>query len=51
MPEPGGPTVDEVEAILADVARRTSVAGLGITGLAPGADPRILARFAAAAGL
>ena len=30
---------------------RTHVAGLGITGLAPGADPRILARFAAAAGL
>ena len=51
MPEPDGPSVEQVEAILADVARRTHVAGLGITGLAPGADPAVLARFAAAAGL
>ena len=51
MPEPDGPSVDEVEAILSDVAARIPIAGLGITGLAPGASPRILARFTAAAGL
>ena len=51
MPAPGGPSVDDVASILADVARRTRVLGLGITGLAPGADPQVLARFAAAAGL
>jgi arginase len=51
MPAPGGPTPQDVEAILRDVARRTRVAGLGLTGLRPGADPLVLARFGAAAGL
>jgi arginase len=51
MPVPGGPTIDDVEATLSDVAGRTAIAGLGITGLAPGADPRTLARFTTAAGL
>jgi arginase len=51
MPAPDGPSPEDVEAILDEVARRTRVAGLGITGLTPGADPRVLARFAAAAGL
>jgi arginase len=50
-PEPGGPTVAEVESILAALAARSRIAGLGITGLVPGADPAVLARFAAAAGL
>ena len=51
MPVPSGPTIGDVEAILSDVARRTTIAGMGITGLAPRADVQILARFAAAAGL
>jgi arginase len=51
MPVPGGPTIDDVEATLSDVAGRTTIAGLGITGLAPGADPLTLARFTTAAGL
>jgi arginase len=51
FPEPDGPTIAQVDAVLADVAARTRVAGLGITGLASGAGPETLARFAAAAGL
>ena len=51
MPEPGGPGLDDVERILLEVAARTRLAGLGITGLAPGADPAVLARLAGAAGL
>jgi arginase family enzyme len=33
MPEPGGLTLDELEAILRDVAERASVLGAGFTGL------------------
>ena len=33
MPEPGGLTVEEVEAILVDVGERASVVGAGFTGL------------------
>ena len=51
MPVPGGPDREEVEAILRDVASRAHVAGMGLTGLAPDADPGLLGRFAAAAGL
>lgn len=51
MPVPGGPGVAEVEATLRAVASRVPVAGLGLTGLAPGADPETLTRLAAAAGL
>jgi arginase family enzyme len=51
MPVAGGPGVEEVEAILRSVASSVPVAGLGLTGLAPGADPAALARLAAAAGL
>jgi arginase len=51
MPVPGGPGGEEVEAILRDVASRAHVAGMGLTGLAPGADPAVLARFTAASGL
>jgi arginase family enzyme len=51
MPVAGGPGPDEVEAVLREVASRAPVAGLGITGLVPGADPVMLARFASAAGL
>jgi arginase family enzyme len=51
MPEPGGPSVDEVERILLEIAAKARVAGMGITGLAPGADPVLLTRLAGAAGL
>jgi arginase len=50
MPEPAGPTVTEVEAILADVAARARVAGIGATGLLPDeSNVPIVARLLAAA--
>jgi arginase family enzyme len=51
MPEPGGPTLDEAEELLRDVAGRATVAGFGLTGLRADADPAVLVRLAAAAGL
>ena len=52
MPEPGGMTPEEAEAVLIELARHTPVAGLGFSGLA--ADPQNvagLARFCRAVGL
>jgi arginase len=52
MPEPGGPSVADVESLLKDVAARTTVAGIGVTGLLP--DPEnvpVVTRLLAAAGL
>jgi arginase family enzyme len=52
MPEPNGPTVDDVEATLRQVAAQSHVVGAGFTGLAP--DPAsvpTLERFARALGL
>jgi arginase len=51
MPEPGGPSPDDAERILLEVAAKALVAGMGITGLVPGADAALLARLARAAGL
>jgi arginase family enzyme len=51
MPAPGGPEVADVERLLLEIASRRRVAGMGLTGLAPGADPAVLGRFAAMAGL
>lgn len=51
MPVPGGPSAAEVEAILRDVAGRTRIAGMGVTGLGPAAEPGDVARFAAAIGM
>lgn len=51
MPEPGGPTVEEVERVLVDLAARLPVAGMGLTGLTPAADVATLVRFTEAAGL
>ena len=51
MPVPGGPSPDEVEAVIHDVASRTRVAGLGITGLGDGVEPEHVMRFVHAAGL
>ncbi len=52
MPEPGGRSVAEVERLLRDVvASGVAVAGVGLTGLRPDADPATLERLLAAAGL
>jgi len=51
MPVPGGPGLAEVESVLRRVRGLAAVAGLGLTGLVPGAEPATLSRFAAAAGL
>lgn len=51
MPAPGGLEVAAVERVLLDVAGRVRLAGLGITGLVPGAEPGVLAGLAAVAGL
>ncbi len=52
MPEPDGLKLDEVERLLADIASRTRIAGLGLTGLVrdPANEPK-LARLAVALGL
>jgi len=51
MPEPKGPTVADVEATLTDVARRTEVAGIGVTGLVLDASNLpVVTRLLAAAG-
>ncbi|HXF98232.1 MAG TPA: arginase family protein [Gaiellaceae bacterium] len=52
VPEPGGPSVAEVEELLRGVAERAPVAGVGVTGLVP--DERnlpVVARLLAALGL
>jgi arginase len=51
MPEPGGPSLEDVERTLADAATRLPLAGLGLTGLRTSADAAVLERLAAAAGL
>jgi len=51
MPSPDGLELDDVERLLLEVASRRRVAGLGLMGLAPGADRAILEGLAAAAGL
>ncbi len=51
MPEPDGLSVDDVEAVLADVARRRPVAGIGVTGLVPDdANAPVASRLLTAAG-
>jgi arginase len=51
VPEPGGPPVGEIEEIIRDVARRTKVAGMGVTGLLPAqSNLPVIARLLAAAG-
>jgi arginase len=52
MPEPDGLGLDEVEALFADLRERTTILGVGLTGLAPAEDnvPR-LHRLVGALGL
>jgi arginase len=51
MPEPGGPTVVELEGLLRSIADRRSPAGLGLTGLRPDADVATLTLLVGALGL
>ena len=51
MPAPDGPSLDEVEALVLDVADRVPVLGMGLTGLvASEANPARLTRLYTAAG-
>ena len=51
MPEPGGPTVAELEAFFAGVRERATVVGAGFSGLAPDpANVEKLHRLAVALG-
>src|SRR5574340_1131722 len=52
MPEPGGPTVSEVETMLVKVAERRRLVGMGVTGLVADAENgAVVSRRLAAAGL
>jgi arginase family enzyme len=52
MPEPGGPTVAEAEAMLRDLAGRATVVGAGFTGATPDqGNVAVIGRLAAALGL
>ena len=51
MPEPGGPTLADAEVLLWDLVGRSSLAGLGLTGLREEADPASLLRLTSAACL
>jgi arginase family enzyme len=51
VPEPGGPSVAELEQTLRALAAAHTVAGAGLTGLRAGADPAPLVRLLAALGL
>lgn len=51
MPEAGGPSLTEAEALLGEIVARRPLAGLGLTGLRDTANPAVVARLAAAAGL
>src|SRR5918996_260681 len=51
MPEPNGPTVRELEAVLRDVVSRTRLAGMGVTGhLAEERNVLVVTRLLTAAG-
>lgn len=51
IPEPDGPSADEIEAFLRDLAERATIAGIGITGFLPTERNAALAvRMLAAAG-
>jgi arginase len=52
IPEPNGLSLAEAEAVVADVAGRTTVAGVGVTGLVAGeGNLPVVTRLLAAAGL
>jgi len=51
MPEPGGPSLHELEEQLTRIRESGTVVGAGISGLAPGAEVEKLERLTAALGL
>jgi arginase len=52
MPEPGGPTLNELERVLGRIRERGTVVGVGLTGLAPEAENvEKVERLTAALGL
>jgi arginase family enzyme len=52
MPEPGGPTVTQMEALLGRIREGGTVVGVGLTGLAPDrASIEKLERLTTALGL
>jgi arginase len=52
MPEPGGPSADEVERLLRGLAERKTIVGAGFTGLTDSSrNVAVLERFATALGL
>jgi arginase len=52
MPEPGGPTLADLEAVLGRIQERATVVGAGLTGLAPDpANVQKVERLTAALGL
>jgi arginase len=51
IPEPDGPSPDEIEGLLRDITTRTPIAGMGVTGfLATDRNAALAARMLAAAG-
>ena len=51
IPEPDGPSADEIEALLRDVSGKARIAGIGVTGfLATERNAALAARMLAAAG-
>ncbi len=51
IPEPGGPSPGEIEELVQDIAGRTPIAGMGVTGfLATDRNAALAARMLAAAG-
>jgi arginase family enzyme len=51
IPEPDGPSADEIDALLREVAGKARIAGMGVTGvLATERDAVLAARMLAAAG-
>ena len=52
MPEPDGPSVDEIEALLRAVVSRARLAGIGVTGMLPDErNVQVVSRLLRAAGL
>ncbi len=52
IPEPDGPSAEEIDALLRDVAGKARIAGMGVTGvLATERDAALPARMLAAAGV
>jgi arginase len=51
FPEPDGPSADEIDGLLRDLAGRTTIAGIGVTGILPtDRDAGLAVRMLSAAG-